>query len=1518
MDPDYQKLFEATPHAYMVLRPEPSFPIAFVNDRYLAVTRTERAAIVGRGLFEVFPENPDDPMACGPSDLRASLERVIRERAPDVMGVQKYDIPDGRGGFEARYWTPVNSPMFGDDGEIVLIIHHAEDVTEFVRSRERAAAESVRRIEVVAARADRMEAEVLQRADEVKQANRELKAANEELERKEAELSALNERLRELDKAKSEFFANASHELRTPLTLILAPIEDLLDEEPADSPRAERLRTALRNALRLQRQVDAVLEFSRVEAGAKRVDLRPIDLAVLTRDIASAYEAVCDSAGLSFEVECPPLPGLVRIDPDIWEKIVLNLLSNAFKFTLRGHIRLSLSATPDGAELTVRDSGAGIPADQLPHIFERFRRVAGVAGRSIEGSGIGLALVRELVRTLGGSAHVDSVVGEGSAFAIRIPIDRYETTDAAQGWMTSDLRRALIAEGERWVRGAAPAEAPPATDSDGPLVVIADDNADMRDFLTDRLRRAGYRIHAANDGLAALGACRALKPALLLSDVMMPELDGLALTRALRADEATAALPIVLLSARAGETARIEGFEAGADEYLEKPFGSKELVARVDSALRLARARTALVDKERRIAVLARQASVVETAMDAIVSIDETQHIVQFNAAAEAMFGCSRTAALGQPIGNFIPPRDRARHVENVAAFARTGMSRRLTRHVGGEVAALRANGAEFPAQASISRAMVEGETLLSVILRDITAQRQAERELRDSEQKLRTILDGVGACVYLKDREGRYLFANEAVRRLWNVTLDDIVGFGDEAFFDPATAAKVRDVDRRVLDDGETLNIEETVTTEQTGETVTYLSVKLPLRNSDGEIYALCGISTDITESARAAARVIESERQYRSLFENMNSGFVLFDVVTDDRGAPVDLVIRAVNQGFLAATGLTGAQLIGRRMTQALPGIETDAADWIGRYGRVALTGEACQFEQQSETLGRHFSVAAYRAAPDQCAVSFQDITERVRAEEKIRLLNADLERRVAERTQELDEARRVAERDNERLQLALAAGAIGAWDLDLVNRNAFVDRNWRAIYGLGSSETVAIEMVDELIHPDDVAEVRQARSRAWDPSGDGQYFAKYRIRRRSDGAVRWISSRATFYFEDGVAARAVGVGLDVTDERQLELSLREQTRLAERVAKSEERLRAVFDGVGDAIITMDESGRVQSINRSGVRIFGYDQEEIVGRSFRTLVNEPYRGADDDYVPRHAGAARSAGSTFAHETEGRRKDGSVFPVALAISEVKYDNARLFVGFARDLSAQRKAEAEAEILRTERVAAIGGMAAALAHEINQPFLAAAMHLHTARDQLRSGAVQATSNVERTLALAESQILRAGEIIKHLREFSSSGEPNKTFQSLHGLIEQAIASVYENLEQAGIEVVTTLDAGNERVLVDKVQIRQVLVNLIRNAKQAMSASDARRLAISTRSIDAETVCVDIADTGVGLTAEARAKLFELFASTKDYGMGIGLCISRSIIQAHYGELWAGDNPEGGAIFSFTLPAEQSAPTRGDQ
>ncbi|MBI2170191.1 MAG: response regulator [Actinobacteria bacterium] len=570
--PDFRSLFESAPGLYLVL--DPQLRIVAASDAYLAATMTRREEILGQGIFEVFPDNPDDPEATGEANLGASLRRVLDASESDAMAVQKYDIrrPDAEGGgFEERYWSPVNSPVLDDAGDVAYIIHRVEDVTEFVHLKERGNRQE-QLTDELRHRAEAMEAEIFQRSQE---------------------LAAANRKLQELDRAKTAFFSNVSHEFRTPLTLQLGPLEESLADQrhPLPAVQRERIETARRNALRLLRLVNALLDFSRLEAGRTEPTTEPTNLPALTTALASTFESAFTRAGLHFVIDCPPTAHAVPVDRGMWEQIVLNLVSNAFKFTFDGEVRVSLRIDDQEAVLTVRDTGEGIPEEDLPDLFERFHRVRSTRARTYEGSGIGLALVRELARLHGGDATVSSVSGEGSVFTVTIP--RGETDSAKPLPPEAQLSDEFAAEALRWWEPeAGEAEPDLSLDEPGGRVLLADDNADMRDYVASLLR-SRWEVETVADGVAALEAIRRQTPDLVLTDVMMPRLDGIGLLSAIRSDPDLSSLPVILLSARAGPDDSISGLDAGADDYLVKPFTSSELVARVRAHLDLARQRKA-------------------------------------------------------------------------------------------------------------------------------------------------------------------------------------------------------------------------------------------------------------------------------------------------------------------------------------------------------------------------------------------------------------------------------------------------------------------------------------------------------------------------------------------------------------------------------------------------------------------------------------------------------------------------------------------------------------------------------------------------------------------------------------------------------------------------------------------------------------------------------------------------------------------------------------------------------------
>ncbi|MFI5888780.1 SpoIIE family protein phosphatase [Actinoplanes sp. NPDC051513] len=423
-----------------------------------------------------------------------------------------------------------------------------------------------------------------------------------------------------LDRAKTNFFSNVSHEFRTPLTLILGPLEDLLADPALPSAERERLLPMHRNGLRLLKLVNTILDFSRLESGRMRADYRPTDLADYTARLASTFRSAAERARLELVVDASPLPRPVHVDREMWEKIVLNLLSNAVKFTPSGRIKLRVAADRDDAVLTVRDTGVGVPAQERPLLFDRFHRVTGVWSRTHEGTGIGLALVRELAELHGGSVTVESELSRGSVFTVRIPFgtahlpaDRVRD-DAAL--VVSDVAPWLfLEEAYSWLRDEpAPLDGPAGG---GGRILLVDDNADLRDHV-GRLLRPHWQVTTADDGQAALELARTQPFDLVLTDVMMPRLDGFGLIAALRADERTRDVPIVVLSARAGEESSGEGLAAGADDYLVKPFSARDLTARVRANLDLGQARRQVIGRLRGLVDAAAAVSTVRTTAEVL------------------------------------------------------------------------------------------------------------------------------------------------------------------------------------------------------------------------------------------------------------------------------------------------------------------------------------------------------------------------------------------------------------------------------------------------------------------------------------------------------------------------------------------------------------------------------------------------------------------------------------------------------------------------------------------------------------------------------------------------------------------------------------------------------------------------------------------------------------------------------------------------------------------------------------
>lgn len=553
--PDFRALFEAAPAPFLVLDPE--LVIVAVSDAYLQATMTERDAIVGRGLFEVFPDNPDDPGATGESHLRTSLDRVRATNHPDTMAVQKYDIrrpASEGGGFEERWWSPVNSPVLDDAGGLRFIIHRVEDVTDYVRARRKHEREN----DALRIRASEMESEVFIRAQALAETNRRLVEAHDAISR-------LNEALTDADAAKTEFLSRMSHELRTPLNSVLG-FAELLDLEPLTPEQFEFVRYIRRAGSHLLDLINEVLDITRIESGNLAMSLEPVEVREVIADVVALMRPMAEQRSIEIEAATADCDTFVRADRQRLKQVVINLVSNAVKYNRdRGRVDVACSAgaSPDRLRITVDDTGPGLTEAQIARLFTPFDRL-GAETTETEGTGMGLALSKGLVTTMGGAISAESRPGEGSRFTIELDIvDRPDEP-----------------------RITAPARA--ITDvptADRIVLYIEDNTASLR--LMERIlaRRRGYGLLTASSGLVGLGLARDRRPDLILMDVHLPDIGGFELLQRLRAEPESRAIPVVVFTADATAGHEQRFLEAGARAWLTKPVDVPRLYATLDRIL---------------------------------------------------------------------------------------------------------------------------------------------------------------------------------------------------------------------------------------------------------------------------------------------------------------------------------------------------------------------------------------------------------------------------------------------------------------------------------------------------------------------------------------------------------------------------------------------------------------------------------------------------------------------------------------------------------------------------------------------------------------------------------------------------------------------------------------------------------------------------------------------------------------------------------------------------------------------
>lgn len=1264
------------------------------------------------------------------------------------------------------------------------------------------------------------------------------------------------EALAEIDQAKTTFFSNVSHEFRTPLTLMLGPLEDALaDPQSLPEEQRRRLEVAHRNSLRLLKLVNSLLDFSRIEAGRVRAAFRPTDLGALTAELASSFRAATDRAGLRLIVDTSHCTQTAYVDQGMWEKIVLNLLSNAFKFTFEGEISVHLAESDGRARLTVSDTGTGIPLDELPRLFERFHRVEGARGRSYEGSGIGLALVSELVRQHGGDIYVESEEGRGTTFTIDIPFGSAhlppEQVNAAVDESRDGTRaRSFVEEALRWLPdGVAHAETAEAEvikdvspsgrgDQSGALqrrVVLADDNADLRDYIGRLLGERGYTVKSVADGESALAEVRRSRPDLLITDVMMPRLDGMGLLSEIRGDPMLCDLSVIMLSARSGEDARIEGLDAGADDYLTKPFSARELIARVDSHLAMARLRResteALRESEARFRALATASSdvIYRTSADwtQMHQLDGRGFIVDTN------------EPTADWIEEYLFPEDQPEVLAVINEAIRCKKIYELEHRV------RRADGS---AGWTFSRAIPifgeNGELMEWFgMAADVTERRRTEGALRESEARFRNMADHAPVMMWVTDAEGQCTYLNRLWYEFTGQREGEGLGFGWLDAVHPDDRESSRESFRTANAKRETFRAEYRLRFRD-GAYRWAIDAASPRFAPDGEFLGFIGSVFDIDDRKRQEHVRDVQNRVLELAIQDMPLNRALEELLlTIESQSPSDML------GSILLLDNDGLHLR-HCAAPSLPQAYIEAIDGVAIGPNVGSCGSAAYRKQQ---------VCVSDISTDPLWTDFRE--------------------------------------------LASAHGLRACWSTPILSGHGEVLGTFAMYYREPRNPSGDdLEMVDFITH---TASLVVGRKKAQDALRDETRLLETLNRTGAALAGELDLQRLVQMVTDA------GVELTGAEFGAFFYNVENEA--------GESYMLYTLSGVDRAAFErfpMPRNTAVFAPTFDGTEIVRSDDIMLDARYGK---NAPYRGMPEGHLPVRSYLAVPVisrtgevigGLFFGHSSPGRFSDrheqlmvGIAGQAAVAI-----DNARLYQAAQTDIRQRAEAElalqqlndqletrvaeeigvrrqAEAALQQAHRMEAIGQLTGGVAHDFNNLLQVISGNLH-----LLAKDVAGNERAEQRVQNALSGVSRGAKLASQLLAFGRR-QPLEPKVINVGRFVRALDDMLRRALGEEIEIETTVAGGLWNTFVDPSQVENAILNLAINARDAMNGRGRLTVEVGNAFLDSDYasahpdvqagqyVMLAVTDTGSGMSREVIDKAFEPFFSTKAEGQGTGLGLS---------------------------------------
>lgn len=1310
-----------------------------------------------------------------------------------------------------------------------------------------------------------------------------------ESERKRAEALA------ELDRAKTTFFSNVSHEFRTPLTLMLSPLEETLSRLDGQLPPVEReqLQMVQRNGLRLLKLVNTLLDFSRIEAGRVQAVYEPTDLAAFTTELASVFRAAIEQVGLRLVVDCPPLPELVYVDREMWEKIVLNLLSNAFKFTLEGEITISLRSCNAHIELIVRDTGTGIPAEELPYIFERFHRVKGARGRSYEGSGIGLSLVQELVRLHDGTIGVSSIVDRGTCFTVCIPAGCAHLPSeaiSATRTLASTATGAMpyVEEISRWLptsiknvetRSAdlsiAVAVHPREASLPTAHILLADDNADMRDYLK-RLLSQQYDVEVVVDGVAALAAIRQQMPDLVLADVMMPRLDGFGLLQTLRADPQTQALPIILLSARAGEEARLEGLAAGADDYLTKPFSARELLARVEANLKLAQLRRDTAQREQASRLDAEVAyervnQILTCMTDAFVAFDRDWRYTYANPASLQLLQKSSDELIGNNVWEVFP--------NEVGGIA----YRELHRAMAEQVPVFWEELGE-PVQRWLEVRAYPSTDGIAVYFQDITERKQTETALRQSEEKLRLAVTSARMVAWAWNASTDQIVRSETACEILGLSPETRNSSGTEGW----NLAHPDDLPRHQANVADAIANRSSYISEfrvirpDNGAVIWVQDRGQVTYDEQGNLFSIEGILFDITDRKQSEEALRQALQKLNFHVENTPMAVIEWDGALR--------IIRwagAAEQIF----GWSADEVLGRYIFDLQIIFEADI-DHVAETSRQLMGVEPYVFSynrnytKQGDVIHCEWYNSSLRDEAGQMISVLSlvlDVTDRKQSEQALQ-----------QREAELKEAQRV--------------GKFGNWYWDAKTDVSTGSDELLRIYGFDPAIDTMPNFTDQdgwLYPHESWQRINEAVQQTLE-TGIGYELDVQAFR---NGTPIWVTTRSEVLRDsDGTIVGLRGTVQDISDRKQAEADLR----------STEARYRLLAETIPQLVWITNAAGQNEYINQRFCEYTGLTSEELLDLGWLSIIHP-----DDLEMTRNCWlAAVHSGQFYEIEYRFRRVDGSYRWFLGQGIPLKDEQGRIhqWFGTCTDIEPQKQIEqARLRLLEQEQAAR---ETAEQANRIKDEFLAVLSHeLRTPMNPilgwaklLRNGkldAAKATQALETIDRNAQLQVQLIDDLLDISRILQGKLRLNSVPVPLSSVVSAALETVRLAAEAKAIVIQPVFSPSAPVVNGDTGRLQQVVWNLLSNAVKFTPSGGQIEVEVFQAGTNAQ---IRVKDNGKGIKPEFLPYVFEHFrqedgATTRKFGgLGLGLSISRQIVELHGGQISVESLGEGqGATFIVQIP-----------